>query len=488
MTAPRQIGSYSLLRTISSSSTGKIKLAEHATNGRKVAVKIIKRSLLTERPELAARVHREISFMRLFENPHLLRLIEVCESGSHLYIIREYAENGNLFDFIKAHESCQVSEGLKLFRDLIYAIEYLHSYGICHRDLKPENIFLDDNNTLKVAHFGMAKFVETGIRESNCASPHYAAPEIISGESYDGRKSDIWSAGVILFAILSGRLPFDDSSIRGVLQKVKSGTYRMPDFPGEVKDLITRILEVNPLNRISIPLIKAHRAFRMDLPPNYNCPAPLPFPIAIEPVQIETIDANLLETLHNIGYDQNEKLFADLRSTETTRAKVFYLALSNQMSMSMLPWQQDPDLIGDGFDDDFMFKPEAYDSYGEGSGEKIFSASATGDSLIERTLFSDEGPSYACNCTTEFEVGVSLQSLVVALHDYLGRRRFAWFYPNQWRILARRDAMDVMDVIFEIAPDLASLKLLVSLVQGPANDYGALLVEVREVIAGIVPN
>jgi serine/threonine protein kinase len=260
----------------------------------------------------------------------------------------------------------------------------------------------------------------------------------------------------------------------------------MPDFPAEVKDLITRMLEVNPQKRLSIPLIKAHKAFRTDLPPMYNCPSPLPFPITIDPIDPATVDASLMETLCHLGFDQKEKLLADLQSTENTKAKIFYLILSNQMSMGKLPWQPDPDFTEDVQDSNFRFKPLGYTPYLPSSGEKIFSASATRDSVIDKILFSNDERSSACTCTT-IEVGVSLQSLVVALHDYLRRRGFAWFYPNQWKILARRTIEDVMDIIFDIAPDLASLKLMVSLVQGPEEDYGLLITEIREVIDGIVP-
>ena len=108
-------------------------------------------------------------------------------------------------------------EAIKYFRQIIWV--RLIVMLLCHRDLKPENLLLDSQLNVKLADFGMAALESNGkLLETSCGSPHYAAPEIVSGLKYHGAASDVWSCGVILFALLTGRLPFDDENIRNLLQ------------------------------------------------------------------------------------------------------------------------------------------------------------------------------------------------------------------------------------------------------------------------------
>jgi serine/threonine-protein kinase HSL1 (negative regulator of Swe1 kinase) len=154
---------------------------------------------------------------------------------------------------------------MKYFRQLISALGYCHSFNICHRDLKPENILVSAAGDVKIADFGMAALQQGPdyrLRTS-CGSPHYAAPELIKGEPYRGNLVDIWSMGVILYAMLAGRLPFDagsSSDIKPVLDLIKRGKYPMPpEISSEAAHLISKMLRVNPRDRITIPQIWRHR-------------------------------------------------------------------------------------------------------------------------------------------------------------------------------------------------------------------------------------
>jgi BR serine/threonine kinase len=194
------IGPYVLERVIGSGMTGKVKLARHRETGESVAIKMISKSTFAHKPGLQLKVHREIALMK---HPHILRLIDVLESPGHLYIVLEYAAHGELFDFLVAREFLPEDVGLEFFRQITLAVEYLHAHGICHRDLKPENILLDSTNQIKIADFGFARWIRRDIAVTSCGSPHYAAPEVIRGVHYDGRRADIWSLGVVLFALLA---------------------------------------------------------------------------------------------------------------------------------------------------------------------------------------------------------------------------------------------------------------------------------------------
>lgn len=198
-----EYGPYLLIRPLGTGTTGKVKLAVHRETQQEVAIKIISKASFQQRPNLQSKIQREVALMRLVDHPHLLKLIDVLESPRHLYIVLEYAAHGELFDFLVAHRYLKEEIALKFFRQIIYGLEYLHSLGICHRDLKPENILLDEQNNIKIADFGFARFVKTNIAETSCGSPHYAAPEVIRGQPYDGRAADVWSVGVILYALLA---------------------------------------------------------------------------------------------------------------------------------------------------------------------------------------------------------------------------------------------------------------------------------------------
>ena len=202
--SPKQeVGDYILGQLLGEGTTGKVKLAVHKETGEQVAIKIIKKSMFEIKPDLERKIRREIALMRLLDHPHIMKLIGVCESPRHLYIILEYEKHGELFDYLVSSRRLSPETALNFFRQLIYGLEYLHSHGICHRDLKPENILLDEFDHIKIADFGFARWMRTSIAETSCGSPHYAAPEVIRGERYDGRLSDIWSCGVILFALLA---------------------------------------------------------------------------------------------------------------------------------------------------------------------------------------------------------------------------------------------------------------------------------------------
>ena len=198
-----QIGPYTFIGKLGSGNSGQVRLAINTKTQQNVAIKIIKKQNFVDHPQLQTKIQREIALMHLADNPHLLKLIDVLESPRHLYIVIEYAEKGELFNYLVEHRRLDENQAMMFFRQIIYGLEYLHSLGICHRDLKPENILLDANLNVKIADFGFARFVKTSIAETSCGSPHYAAPEVIAGQPYDGRCADIWSCGVILFALLA---------------------------------------------------------------------------------------------------------------------------------------------------------------------------------------------------------------------------------------------------------------------------------------------
>jgi 5'-AMP-activated protein kinase catalytic alpha subunit len=141
---------------------------------------------------------------------NIVHLFDTISSKNHIYLIMEYADGGDLFDFICKNKRLDEMKACLIFQQLISTVEYIHKLGIVHRDIKPENILLDGQFNIKLVDFGLSNTYKHGSAvKTACGSPCYAAPEMISGKSYHGLSSDIWSSGVVLFCMLCGYLPFD---------------------------------------------------------------------------------------------------------------------------------------------------------------------------------------------------------------------------------------------------------------------------------------
>lgn len=199
----------------------------------------------------------------------------MLENLTDIFLVIELAPKGELFSLI--YENGKMSEDVSrnYFRQIISGIEYIHQSLISHRDLKPENILVAENGTLKIVDFGLSSLMKDGkFLETSCGSPNYASPEIVSGKSYEGTSVDVWSCGVVLFAMLAGYLPFEEEHDIQLYRKILSGSYDVPRFLSvEAKDLIHRMLEVDPAKRTTIREIKNHPWMRNKVPLYVNVPS-----------------------------------------------------------------------------------------------------------------------------------------------------------------------------------------------------------------------
>lgn len=336
-----RIGPWKLGRTLGRGSTGRVRLAKNINNGKLAAIKIVPKSNFKklENPKykrasndgLPYGIEREIIIMKLINHPNIMGLYDVWENKNDLYLILEYIEGGELFDYLIKRGKLQEFEAINYFKQIINGISYLHQFNICHRDLKPENLLLDFNKNIKIADFGMAALeVNEKLLETSCGSPHYASPEIVAGKLYHGAPSDIWSCGIILFALLTGHLPFDDENIRKLLLKVQSGKFIMPsNLTFEAKDLISKMLKVNPDDRITINDILRHPLLtKYPNPKNsYNS---IDFNnLNIKPIDsYNRIDKEILKNLSILFHNCDENLIVSkLLSPSTNAEKVFYFLL-----------------------------------------------------------------------------------------------------------------------------------------------------------------
>ncbi|XP_005747657.1 serine/threonine-protein kinase BRSK2-like isoform X6 [Pundamilia nyererei] len=322
------VGPYRLEKTLGKGQTGLVKLGVHCVTNQKVAIKIVNREKLSE--SVLMKVEREIAILKLIEHPHVLKLHDVYENKKYLYLVLEHVSGGELFDYLVKKGRLTPKEARKFFRQIISALDFCHSHSICHRDLKPENLLLDEKNNIRIADFGMASLqVGDSLLETSCGSPHYACPEVIRGEKYDGRKADAWSCGVILFALLVGALPFDDDNLRNLLEKVKLGVFHMPHFiPPDCQNLLRGMIEVDPIKRLTLEQIQKHTWYLA----GKNEPEPeqpIPRKVAIRTLaSVEEIDPDVLESMHSLGcFRDKDKLTKDLLSEEDNQEKMIYFLL-----------------------------------------------------------------------------------------------------------------------------------------------------------------
>merc|ERR1719473_1492018 len=156
----------------------------------------------------------------------------------------EYASGGELFDYIVKSQRVQEPEACGFFHQIIAGVERIHSMNIVHRDLKPENLLLDDRQSIKIVDFGLSNTYREGqLLKTACGSPCYASPEMIAGHRYVPSASDLWSCGVILFALVCGYLPFEDQQTAALYRKILNADYQAPKFISDsVRDLIQRML------------------------------------------------------------------------------------------------------------------------------------------------------------------------------------------------------------------------------------------------------
>ncbi len=256
-----KIGNYELIKTIGEGTFGKVKLAKNIQTNEYVAIKILEKSKINDKEDLN-NIMKEIKYLKKLNHINIISLYEIIETELNYYIIMEYAEN-ELFSYIVEKNYLNEEIASFFYIQILSSIEYIHRKKICHRDLKPENILLTNNNSIiKIIDFGLAncyKNKKNELLETSCGSPCYAAPEMILGKKYNGIDIDIWSSGIVLFAMVCGFLPFEDEDNENIYRKVVIGKFDLPNnLSDECKDLIQKILVGNPKKRIKIKDIKKH--------------------------------------------------------------------------------------------------------------------------------------------------------------------------------------------------------------------------------------
>ena len=265
-------GAYILGSTLGEGEFGKVKLGwrKDGKHPSQVAIKLIKRDTLARDAELEVKIHREINSMRLLSHPNIINLVEVLKSGKYIGIVLEYVSGGELFEYILQHKHLKENVAKRLFAQLVSGVDYMHLKGLIHRDLKLENLLLDKHKNIVISDFGFVNSynrAKNDLMKTSCGLPCYAAPELVLTKTpYSGRKVDIWSMGVILYAMLAGYLPFDDDVENedgaDIVRLYSYICFTRLTFPDSVsplaRDLLRRIIVPDPSKRIGIDEIRNH--------------------------------------------------------------------------------------------------------------------------------------------------------------------------------------------------------------------------------------
>lgn len=233
-------------------------------NGLSVAVKSIAKT------KLAGDVHllkRELEILRLIDHPHVVKFYECYEDAKYLHLVMEMCSGGDILERLLAQGTFSEAQVAAIMRSLLLAVNHLHEVGIVHRDLKPENFLYvkpGADAEIKIIDFGMSNRLESAKLHSMVGTPYYLAPEMLTG-SY-GKECDIWSLGVVMYLLLSGRQPFNGNNIAEVFTKIRTADY---DFEHSVWssislhaiELIKKMLTYSPGMRISIEAALQHPWF-----------------------------------------------------------------------------------------------------------------------------------------------------------------------------------------------------------------------------------
>jgi len=271
---PKKVGKYELTKTLGEGTFGKVKKALNTETQEWVAIKVLDKEKI-QKQNMGTQVKKEISIMKMVRHVHVVSLKEVLASRTKIFIVLELVTGGELFDKIVAEGKFNETVARKYFQQLVAGTAYCHKQGVCHRDLKPENLLLDEHENLKISDFGLSSLYEQAAGETDrrallhttCGTPNYVAPEVLADRGYDGAMADTWSIGVILFVFLAGFLPFDEATMSALFKKIQKAEFTYPSwFTDDVKDLISKILVVDPKQRWTIPQIRQHPWWKKDGP------------------------------------------------------------------------------------------------------------------------------------------------------------------------------------------------------------------------------
>ena len=319
----KKLGNFIFQKKIGEGTFGKVILAKDEITDEKVAIKILNKEMILKETNIS-KLEREINILKLLRHNNIVHLYNVIETNTYLYLIMEYLKGIELFNYINSKHYLSEMESCIFFQQIISGIEYLGKLKVVHRDIKPENLIILENGTIKLVDFGLSNiYFDNNLLSTACGSPCYAAPEMVKGQQYSGLSVDIWSSGVVLYAMLCGALPFEDEDNNKLYKKISEGKFEVPEFLSDKAiDFLHRILNVEPNKRYNIKQIKNHPWFNQ-LEPKINMSEGLLIKNVIVP-----IDKNIISIMVNKYLFNEEEIKINLILNEHNQiTTTYYLIL-----------------------------------------------------------------------------------------------------------------------------------------------------------------
>lgn len=294
---PAEFGDYRYVKRLSEGGFSHVAMIQHTLTQEYFACKIISQKLLEEDGSFK-QFEQEVSVLEQMDHPNIIKLIQIIQSGDIYFLILEYCKNGNLAEFLLQNGPFSESAARLIFLQLLNVVQHLHNKDIVHRDIKPENILLDAHFNMKLADLGLSHTIKENQNMLNtfCGSIYYAAPEILNQVEYDGKLSDSWSVGVVLYCITTGCLPWKAGNQVMVMNQIKAGIISTPTNLSETLfDLIQRLLCPDPNTRMTIQQALDHcwvNNRKLTRIPQSQAELPLPFQSPMRKDSISTTTSN----------------------------------------------------------------------------------------------------------------------------------------------------------------------------------------------------
>ncbi|OHT09783.1 CAMK family protein kinase [Tritrichomonas foetus] len=339
--APQNIGPYILLEKVGSGAFATVYKALHSVTNITVALKVIAKKNLKNQNEFQL-LQREVNLMKSMDHPFIASFYEVRTDDKNFYIAIEFVENGNLLDYVNNQRGLSEAQAKKIFYQLVSVLDYLHTEKhVAHRDLKAENVLLDRNFNIRLCDFGLSKAFSTDdpFLKTTCGSPAYVAPEVIKEKPYTSA-ADIWSAGVLLYAMVCATLPFNGDNITLMLQQIIRWNPPIPNsLSPELRALITRILIKEPRSRITINEIKGH-PWLAEYEDSRLTSEDSGLLGSLKVMEVQALDTGVMSEMRIIGYDTGG-LLQEVNSYQVTERTAAYKILKREKTIDEInAWQK----------------------------------------------------------------------------------------------------------------------------------------------------
>jgi tRNA A-37 threonylcarbamoyl transferase component Bud32 len=246
---------YIIKKVLGKGAYATVRLAQHIDSKKKVAIKTYEKYQILD-PQKKTNMLREIEILKKLDHPNIIKLYETLETPKYYHLILEYVPGISLYSYLKSkpNRTLDESEAKRLFKQVLSALDYCHSNNVAHRDIKLDNIILDLRNNVKIIDFGFSTMHSQDVKSRIfCGTPSYMAPEIVGRKDYYGTQADIWALGILLYAMICGKMPFKAYNDKELYRRIEKGAFSVPStFQDSLKALINKILETNPKKRPSI--------------------------------------------------------------------------------------------------------------------------------------------------------------------------------------------------------------------------------------------